>query len=237
MKKILPVIFAFFLIFYAGFAFCAQKQLTFEWEQESDDLPENGGPLTHWILYSSTNPDLALEQWKPEGQVDYVSQQATYSANFTITVPDDVETNMWFRMKAYGATDEGAVESDFSEPAIPAPIAIDFKRPSAPVASGTYDNKTKIVTLTWTQDAADTDVVAHRVYKSLVSGTDWQDLGNQVSPFNYQVQASDSGKWMYFVVVAQDDDGNTSYSSNEVAIKLVMGVPFNLKVNVGTGTQ
>jgi hypothetical protein len=230
MKKIFLALLLSFVLCFSVQA--ADKTLTFEWEQLAEDLPENGGSLTHWILYSSPDGNLPLDQWNAEGQVDYTSQSATYTGDFTITVPDGVETEMWFRMKAYGTTTEGAVESDFSEPAIPAPITIDFKPPAAPVATAAYNNQTKIVTLSWTQDPADTDVTVHRVYKSATAGGPYEDLGNQTSPFAYTVAPADSGKWLYFVVVAHDDDGNFSPNSNEVAVKLVMGVPFNLRVNV-----
>jgi hypothetical protein len=132
------------------------------------------------------------------------------------------------------AVDTEGLESDPSEAAIPAPIVIDFLPPKAPQALASYSSQTKTVTITWTQDVADSDVIAHRVHKSDVSGGPWEDLGNQTTPFAYQVQPSDSGKWMYFVVVAHDDDGNFSPSSNELAVKLVMGVPFNLKVTVSS---
>jgi len=39
---------------------------------------------------------------------------------------------------------------------------------------------------------------------------------------------------LYFVVVLTDDDGNFSENSNELAIKLSMGVPFNVRVTVSS---
>jgi hypothetical protein len=205
----------------------ADKQLTFAWEQTADDL----AVLDHWTLYKSED-GAAAWPWVKVGDVPYTgTPEDEYTAPFTITVPNNAETSLFFKMIA---VDTEGLESDPSEAAIPAPIVIDFLAPKAPVALASYSSQTKTVTITWTQDAGDTDVVAHRVHKSAASGGPWEDLGNQTTPFAYQVQPSDSGKWMYFVVVAHDDDGNFSPSSNELAVKLVMGVPFNLKVTVSS---
>jgi hypothetical protein len=203
------------------------KQLTFAWEQTADDL----AVLDHWTLYKSED-EAAIWPWIKVGDVPYTgTPEDEYTAPFTITVPDNAETSLFFKMIA---VDTEGLESDPSEAAIPAPIVIDFLPPKAPQALASYSSQTKTVTITWTQDVADSDVIAHRVHKSDVSGGPWEDLGNQTTPFAYQVQPSDSGKWMYFVVVAHDDDGNFSPSSNELAVKLVMGVPFNLKVTVSS---
>ena len=41
----------------------ADKQLTFAWEQYADDLPENGGDLSKWTLYSTFDEALTFDQW------------------------------------------------------------------------------------------------------------------------------------------------------------------------------
>jgi len=225
MKSFL--ILAISLLISISVAFAGDKELTFAWEQTADDLDV----LDHWTLYKSEDPAAAWP-WTKVGDVPYAGTELPeYQAPFTITVPDNAETSLWFKMIA---VDTGGLESDPSVAAIPAPVVIDFLPPKPPVASGSYDAQTKTVTITWTQDAGDTDIAAHRVYKSATSGGPFEDLGNQTTPFAYQVQPSDSGKWMYFVVVAHDDDGNFSPSSNEVVVKLTMGVPFNLKVSVSS---
>ena len=98
--------------------------------------------------------------------------------------------------------------------------------------AGTYDNQAKAVTLTWSTDPADTDIATQKGFKASSAGGPYTEIGAGSSPFVYQLQPADSGKWIYFVVVLTDNDGNFSPNSNEVAIKLAMGVPFGLKVTV-----
>jgi hypothetical protein len=50
--------------------------------------------------------------------------------------------------------------------------------------------------------------------------------------FDYVVPSSYSGKWAYFKVEAEDNMGNVSSQSLELAVKLAMGVPFNLEVGI-----
>ena len=232
MKRFLAIFFAVLLLFTAN-VFAAEKNVEFEWEQASEDLPENGGTLTGWELFSSTDPALPLDQWKSEGTIDYTSEETTYTGAFDITVPDGVETNMWFRMKALGSDGK---HSDLSDPAVPAPLLIDFKPPAAPVATVAFDRATSSVTITWTQDAADTDLAAHRVFKAEASGGPYADLGVQTSPYVYDA-SGDVGKSLFFVVVAYDDDNNFSPNSNEVAVQVLpqgLFTPMNLKVKIVT---
>lgn len=235
MKKLFLV---FFLIFVLAFGVhAAEKQLTLAWDQSEDDLPDKGGNLAKWTLYSTTDNSLPFDQWKKEGDVVYSAPGTpgtgvqTFQGDFQIIAPDNAETPFWFKMTA---SDTDGNESAPSELQTGAPTVIDFKAPVPPFGTGSYDSQNKAVTITWAQDPADTDITAHRVYKSLTSGGPYEDLGQQTSPFVYTVTAADSGKWLYFVVEAYDDDGNKSTYSNEISIKLTMGVPFNLKVTVIT---
>lgn len=98
--------------------------------------------------------------------------------------------------------------------------------------AATYDNQTKTVSLTWSTDPADTDIAKQEVFKASVAGGPYEAVGTGSGSFQYQVQPADSGKWIYFVVVLTDNDGNFSPNSNEVAVKLAMGVPFGLRVTV-----
>jgi len=233
MKKIILALFLTFLLAFGIQA--AEKQLTLEWDQAEDDLPSNGGNLDHWTLYSTNDQSLPFADWKKEGDVQYTEEGTpgagiqTFQGDFNITAPDNAETSFWFKMTASDANQNESAPSEFQASA---PTVIDFKAPAAPVAAGNYSSQTKTVTITWTSDSADTDITAYRVYKSLTSGGTYEDLGEQTSPFEYVVSSSDSGKWLYFVVAAYDDDDNRSADSAEVAIKLTMGVPFNLKVTV-----
>jgi hypothetical protein len=238
MKKTLVAVgLSFSLLLTPVYAAAAQKQLTLAWDQAEDDLPDKGGNLEKWTLYSTTDNVLPFDQWKKEGEVPYTvpgtpgTGTQTFQGDFDILAPDNSETSFWFKMTA---TDTTGNESAPSDAQASAPTVIDFKAPVAPVAAGTYNSQTKVVTITWTQDPADTDITSHRVYKSLTSGGPYEDLGVQTSPFDYPVASSDSGKWLYFVVDAHDDDENHSAKSVEVAVKLTMGVPFNLKVTVST---
>lgn len=215
---------------FTSVSFGAEKVLTFEWEQEASDLPENGGDLDHWELFSTADSALPFDQWTKEGDVPYAGQTGLpYNADFTITAPDGQVTNFWFKMTAVDAAGNSSEPSDFQEGA---PTPIDFKPPPAPVLSADYNNQTKTVTLTWTQDDPDGDVASWKVYKSSTAGGPYAEVGDGTSPYSYVVQPSDSGKWLYFVVVAFDNEGNFSPNSNEVAVKLAMGVPFNLRVTV-----
>jgi len=233
MKRIFLALFLTFLLAFGVQA--AEKQLTLEWDQAEDDLPSNGGDLDHWTLYSTNDNSLPFTDWKKEGDVPYTAPGTpgtgiqTFQGDFNITAPDNAVTSFWFKMTA---SDVDGNESGASEFQAGAPTVIDFKAPAAPVAAGSYSSQTKAVTITWTSDSADTDITAYRVYKGLTSGGPYEDLGEQTSPFVYNVQTSDSGKWLYFVVAAYDNDNNRSADSAEVAVKLTMGVPFNLKVTV-----
>ena len=228
MFSLLAFVFLLHLAIGVDMSYAGEKQLTIEWEQDSTDLPENSGNLDHWVLYSSQDPNLAFDQWVNEGMINY-DPQVGLTHDFVITVPDGVETSYWFKMTA--VSDSGIV-SDPSDVQEGAPTVIDFKAPVAPVLSANYNNQTKTVTLTWTLDEGDTDIASVKVYKSSIAGGPYEDIGNQTSPYDYQIQASDSGKWLYFVVVAFDNNNNYSQNSNEAAVKLAMGVPFNLRVTV-----
>jgi hypothetical protein len=224
------IILALLLVF-AGTAWGATKSLTFKWEQTAEDLPENGGDLDHWELYSSADETLPFDQWNKEGDIAYSGPPAAdYQAEFTVEVPDNSETNLYFKMVA---VDSAGNVSAPSENAIPAPLLIDFKAPEAPVVAGTYDNKTKIVSLTWTQDAGDTDIAKYIVYVADTSGGTFVNAGESTTlNFDYQVPSGYSGKWTYFQVEAVDNAGNVSPKSMELAVKLAMGVPFNLEVQI-----
>jgi len=218
--------------FFTTVSFGADQSMTFEWEQAADDLPENGGDLDHWELFSTTDNALPFDQWRKEGDVPYAGQaELPYNADFTIIAPDGQETNFWFKMTAVDTAGNSSDPSDYQEGH---PTLVDFKPPPAPVASGDYNNQTKTVTLTWTQADPDGDVASWKVYKSSVAGGPYTEIGDGTSPYSYVVQPSDSGKWLYFTVVAFDNNGNFSPNSNEVAVKLAMGVPFNLKVTVSS---
>ena len=218
------------LLFTFSYAYSAERQLTFEWEQESTDLPENGGDLDHWELFSTTDDALPFDQWKKEGDVPYTGPPP-FDANFQIMAPDGQETNFYFKMTAVDTAGNASDPSDFQEGA---PTLIDFKPPPAPVASGDYNNQTKTVTLTWTQADPDGDVTSWHVFESTTAGGPYTDLGEGTSPYDRTLPPDASGKWRYYVVVAFDNDGNFSPNSNEVAVKLTMGVPFNLRVTVSS---
>lgn len=205
-----------------------EKQLTFLWEQAADDLPV----LDHWELYQSEDA-LAAWPWTKTGDIPYAGTPGdTYDAIFSITVPDGQETSLYFKMTA---VDTAGLTSDPSALGDPAPVVIDFKPPAA-VADlvADYNNQSKTVTLTWSTDPADTDIATQTIFKASSPGGPYTEIGQGSSPFAYEVQPSGSGKWMYFVVVLVDNDGNFSANSNEVAVKLSMGVPFNLTVTVKT---
>lgn len=225
MKCLALIITIFFLAF--SMAIAADRQLTFEWQQVSEDLPD----LDRWELFMSLDPDLPFDQWALQGPVPYDGNPASwYDANFTITVPDGAETATWFKMTAVGHDGVSSLPSEFQEGA---PLVIDFKAPAAVAdLAATYDNQAKAVTLTWSTDPADTDIAAQTIYNAAASGGPYAEIGTGSSPFVYQLQPADSGKWIYFVVVLADNDGNFSPNSNEAAVKLAMGVPFGLKVNL-----
>jgi len=218
----------FFFIICMAFAltavYAADKNLTIAWEQDEVDLPS----VDYWKLFSSTDGQLPFDQWKDEGNIPYVLNMPL-TAPIIITAPDGQETSFWFKMTA---VDKDGLSSAPSEVQENAPTVIDFKAPVPAVLAGSYNNQTKTVTLTWVIDPSDTDVVIQKVYKSSVSGGPYTEIVAGVSPYDYTVQASDSGKWLYFVVVLTDNDGNFSQNSNELAVKLSMGVPFNVRVTV-----
>jgi hypothetical protein len=222
--KILSCFLVLFFVSF-GIALAGEKQLTLEWEQESSDLPENGGDLDHWELFSTTNNTLPFDQWKKEGDIPYTGPPP-FDANFNITAPDGQETNFWFKMTAVDAAGNASQPSDVQEGA---PTLIDFKPPLTPILSADYNSQNKTVTLTWNTDP---DASRWDIFKSSTAGGPYTKIGSGTSPFAYQVKPSDSGKWLYFVVVAFDNSGNFSPNSNEVAVKLSMGVPFNLRVTV-----
>jgi hypothetical protein len=225
LKRIL--IFVSVLTLAAGLALAGERQLTFEWQQNAEDLPD----LAKWQLFMSLDPALPFDQWALQGDIVYDGTPASwYDATFSITVPDGAETSTWFKMTA---VDTEGLSSDPSEMQEGAPTVIDFKPPAAVAdLAGTYDNQAKAVTLTWSTDPADTDIATQKVYKASSAGGPYTEIGSGSSPYVYQLQPADSGKWIYFVVVLTDNDGNFSPNSNEVAIKLAMGVPFGLKVTV-----
>ena len=217
------------LLFTFSLAYGGERQLTFEWEQEASDLPENGGDLDHWELFSTTDNALPFDQWKKEGDVPY-SGPPPFDADFNILAPDGVETNFWFKMTAVDAAGNSSQPSDVQEGA---PTLIDFKPPPAPVITdSSYNNQTKTVTLTWTQADPDGDVTSWKVFESETAGGPYTDIGAGTSPFTHNLPPGATGKWRYYVVVAFDNDGNFSPNSNEIAVKLSMGVPFNLRVTV-----
>jgi len=212
------------VFFCATVALAADKNLFIAWEQDEVDLPS----VDYWKLFSSTDELLPFDQWKDEGNIPYVVGMPLISP-IVINAPDGQETNFWFKMTV---VDKDGLSSDPSVMQENAPTLIDFKPPVPAVLAGNYDNKTKTVTLTWPINPSDTDINSQKVYKATCSGCPYTEIGEAASPYSYIVQPSDSGKWLYFVVVLIDDDGNFSQNSNEVAVKLSMGVPFNVRVTV-----
>jgi len=208
-------------------SYAADKNLTILWEQDEADI----ATIDHWQLFSSQDSDLPFAQWKDEGSIPYTGPGMPLTAPIVISAPDGEESIFWFKMTA---VDADGLSSDPSEVQENAPTLIDFKAPVPAVLVGDYDNKTKTVTLTWTTDVVDTDIVNQKIYKSSVAGGPYTEIASAASPYAYVVQPSDSGKWLYFVVVLTDDDGNFSANSNELAVKLSMGVPFNVRVTVST---
>jgi len=224
--KVAILFFTIFMVFVLTPSYAADKNLTIEWEQDAADLPT----IDHWQLWSATDSALPFAQWKDEGSIPYVLNMPL-TAPIVITAPDGQETNFWFKMTA---VDADGLASDPSEVQENAPTLIDFKAPIPAVLSASYNNQTKTVTLTWVNDPADTDIVDQKLFKASVSGGPYTEVGAGQSPYEYIVQPSDSGKWLYFVAVLMDDDGNFSANSNEVAVKLSMGVPFNVRVTVSS---
>jgi hypothetical protein len=204
-----------------------EKILKFAWEQDAADLVD----LDHWTLYSSLSDTSPFDSWKKEGDVPYASEAAEYSADFTVTAPEGVETSMWFKMIAVDRLGNASAPSDF---AIPAPVVIDFKPPIAPITlAGTYDNQAKTVSLSWVADSGDTDIAKYKISSASTVGGPYTEIGESTTlDFVYTVPSGNTGKWMYFVIVAVDNDGNSSANSTELAVKLAMGVPFNLEVQV-----
>jgi len=227
MQKLKSIFVILLIVLVAGLAFAGDKQLTFEWQQAADDLPD----LAKWQLFMSLDPDLPFDQWALQGDIVYTGTPADwYDAPFTITVPDGAETATYFKMTAI---DTGGLSSDPSDLQEGAPTIIDFKPPAAVAdLAAVFDNQAKTVTLTWSTDPADTDIASQEVFKASAAGGPYASIGQGSSPFVYQLAPSDSGKWIYFVVVLTDNDGNFSSNSNEVAVKLSMGVPFGLRVTV-----
>jgi hypothetical protein len=224
LKTVLTII---IICLFATMAPAADRQLTFEWQQTAEDLPD----LDKWELFMSLDPDLPFDQWALQGPVPYDGNPASwYDATFTITVPDGAETSTWFKMTAIDKDGLSSLPSEFQEGA---PLVIDFKPPAAVAdLAAIFDNQAKTVTLTWTTAPADTDIVRQEVFKASAAGGPYATIGTGSSPMVYQLQPSDSGKWIYFVVVLTDNDGNFSPNSNEAAVKLAMGVPFGLKVTL-----
>jgi len=227
MHRLKTIFVIFLIVMLAGFAQAGEKQLTFEWQQEADDLPD----LAKWELFMSLDPDIPFDQWALQGDIVYDGNPASwYDATFTITVPDGQETPTYFKMTAI---DHAGNDSDPSDLQEGAPTVIDFKPPAAVAdLAGVYANQAKTVTLTWSTDPADTDIAKQEVFKASAAGGPYASIGTGSSPFVYQLAPSDSGKWIYFVVVLTDNDGNFSANSNEAAVKLSMGVPFGLRVTV-----
>lgn len=228
-KEILFIIICLGLAIFGGYivAHAADKAATFEWQQEATDLPD----LDHWELYMSLDPNLPFDQWSKQGDIPYAGTPADwYDATFTITLPDGAETPAWFKMIAVDKAGNPSDPSDFQEGA---PTVFDFKAPAAVAdLAATYDAQSKTVSLTWSTDPADTDIAKQEVFKAQAAGGPYTSIGTGSGSFAYQIQPADSGKWIYFVVVLTDNDGNFSANSNEVAVKLVMGVPFGLRVTV-----
>lgn len=224
MKQVLIIL---IMCLAAGLALAGDKQLTFEWQQNADDLPD----LAKWELFMSLDPNLPFDQWASQGEIPYDGTPASwYDATFTITVPDGQETSTWFKMTAIDNAGNSSDPSDVQEGA---PTIIDFKPPVAVTdLAGSYDNQAKAVTLTWSTDPGDTDIARQEIYKASTAGGPYELVGSGASPFVYNLQPADSGKWIYFVVVLHDNDGNFSANSNEAAVKLAMGVPFGLRVTV-----
>jgi hypothetical protein len=227
MKYLALILTILFLSF--GMATAGDKLLTFEWQQTAEDLPE----LDHWELYMALDDALPFDQWAKQGDIPYTGTPADwYDAGFTITVPDGAETATWFKMTA---VDKEGLSSDPSEMQEGAPTILDFKPPAAVAdLAGVFDNQAKTVTLTWSTDPADTDIAKQEVFSASASGGPYASIGIGASPFVYQLAPSDSGKWIYFVVVLTDNENNFSANSNEAAVKLSMGIPFGLRVTVTT---
>lgn len=230
MKRVVLLLLSIVLCF--SIAYGAEKEMTVAWEQEASDLPENGGDLAKWNLYRSEDPALVWGSWILIGEILYNGGELTHT--FTVTVPDGEETSLWFKMTAVDSAGNESAPSDVQEGA---PTVIDFKPPVPAVLSASYESSTKMVTLTWTTDPGDTDIQYQKIYKSSTPGGPYTDISPGVtltSPHAYQVQPSDSGKYLYFVAILVDYSGNTSQNSNEVAVKLAMGVPFNIRVTVNS---
>ena len=233
MKKLNLITLLFFLFssVFGGYliSFAGDKQMTIAWEQEEADLPS----VDYWKLFSSTDGSLAFDQWKDEGNIPYVPDMPL-TAPIIITAPDGQETSFWFKMTAVSSDGMSSSPSEVQENA---PTVIDFKAPMPAVLSASYNNQTKTVTLTWMISPDDTDVAIQKLYRSSTAGGPYVVIGTDAemqSPYDYVVQPSDSGKWLYFVVVLTDSNGNFSDNSNEVAVKLSMGVPFNIRVTVSS---
>lgn len=95
MKYLALIISIIFLSF--SLAIAGDKQLTFEWQQNEEDLPE----LAEWELFMSLDATLPFDQWVSQGKITYDGNPASwYDATFTITVPDGAETATYFKMTA-----------------------------------------------------------------------------------------------------------------------------------------
>jgi hypothetical protein len=214
---------------FGSWADAGEKQLTFEWQQNAEDLPD----LAKWELFMSLDDALPFDQWAKQGEIPYTGTPADwYDAGFTITVPDGQETATYFKMTAIDTEGLSSLPSEMQEGA---PTIIDFKPPAAVAdLAAVFDNQAKAVTLTWTTDPADTDIASQELFTAAAAGGPYTSIGQGSSPFVYQLAPSDSGKWIYFVVVLADNDGNFSANSNEAAVKLSMGIPFGLRVTITT---
>lgn len=181
--NILLAVIIIFLLFGAWVTYAGEKQLTFEWQQLAEDLPD----LAKWELFMSLDEALPFDQWASQGEIVYDGNPASwYDATFSITVPDGAETATWFKMTAI---DKEGLSSEPSELQEGAPTIIDFKPPAAVAdLASSYNAQTKTVSLTWSTDPADTDIAKQEVFKASISGGPYESIGTGSGSFQYQVQ-------------------------------------------------
>lgn len=228
MKNFLIALLVVLLSF--GVAIAGEKTLTFEWEQAPENLPT----LQGWKLFQSEDLNAAWP-WSQVGDlIPYDGNPGSvYTSPFIITVPDGEETSLYFKMIAI---DNQGQESIPSEMQSGAPTVIDFKPPTAPVLAMTYTAESLSANLTWTQAAADTDVVKWEIYKK-EGDNPFVKIADVEEPAYVYDGSGDLGKTLIFAVVAFDDADNYSTNSNEVSVTIMPVppfAPFGLKVTVST---
>jgi len=224
-----------------GLALCdaGTKTMTFQWEQGETDLET----LKEWKLWS-TQKEYAVNAVFPNDYTEVLTipydPAATqpYQSPVDIIVPDGEEVNLWFVMQAIDNDGIGSIPSIAAIPlneTEPGPVRIDFKPPGIPTAlDGNYNNQSKMINLTWTAPS-DEDVSQYRVLKSSVSGGPYVEIGiASTDTYSYSVPSEERGKWIYFVVKAEDIEANVSAQSAEKGVRASMGAPFSLRVTVTT---